>query len=70
MLMRRTRRRAGVALALLALAAYYPALADVTGYLVITAAKELLLAFETGHNQVPEQTEVVNGWLVGRVKGQ
>lgn len=37
-------------------------------YNVITAKKELMLALETGHNQVPEQTERVNNWLVNFMK--
>ena len=40
-----------------------------SAYNVITAKKELMLALETGHNQVPEQTERVNNWLVNFVKG-
>ncbi len=40
-----------------------------SAYNVITAKKELLLALETGHNQVPEQTERVNNWIVTFVKG-
>jgi cephalosporin-C deacetylase len=39
-----------------------------SAYNVITAPKELMLALETGHNQVPEQTERVNDWLVNRLK--
>ncbi len=35
-----------------------------SAYNVTTAPKELLLALETGHNQVPEQTERVNNWIV------
>lgn len=34
-----------------------------SSYNVITAPKSLLLAIETGHNNVPEQTEKVNRWL-------
>ncbi len=41
-----------------------------SSYNVITAKKELMLALETGHNQVPEQTERVNNWLVTAVKNQ
>ena len=40
-----------------------------SAYNVITAKRELILALETGHNQVPEQTERVNNWLVSFVKG-
>jgi cephalosporin-C deacetylase len=39
-----------------------------SAYNVITAKKSLMLALETGHNQVPEQTERVNDWLVTAVK--
>jgi len=38
-----------------------------SAYNVTTAPKELLLALETGHNQVPEQTERVNNWIVRAV---
>ncbi|MBE3071367.1 MAG: acetylxylan esterase [Acidobacteria bacterium] len=41
-----------------------------SAYNVITAKKELLLTLETGHNQVPEQTERVNEWLVNLLKPQ
>ncbi|MFN0123108.1 MAG: acetylxylan esterase [Blastocatellia bacterium] len=34
-----------------------------SAYNVITAKKELLLALETGHNNVPEQTDRVNRWI-------
>jgi cephalosporin-C deacetylase-like acetyl esterase len=72
-----------------ALAAYYPALSDMAGYLtgraggwndeicpptsmhaaynVVTARKELLLAVETGHFTVPEQTATVDGWIDAQV---
>ncbi|MBL8205081.1 MAG: acetylxylan esterase [Blastocatellia bacterium] len=39
-----------------------------SAYNVITAKKDLMLALETGHNQVPEQTERVNNWIVNAVK--
>ena len=39
-----------------------------SSYNVITAKKELMLALETGHNTVPEQTERVTNWLVNFVK--
>jgi cephalosporin-C deacetylase len=39
-----------------------------SAYNVVTAKKELMLALETGHNQVPEQTERVNNWLVNFLK--
>lgn len=32
-------------------------------YNVITAPKRLTLALETGHNTVPEETEVINAWI-------
>ena len=38
-----------------------------SAYNVTTAPKELLLALETGHNQVPDQTERVNNWIVRAV---
>ncbi|MBI4889905.1 MAG: acetylxylan esterase [Acidobacteria bacterium] len=34
-----------------------------SAYNVIPGGKHLLLALETGHNQVPEQTALVNAWL-------
>jgi cephalosporin-C deacetylase-like acetyl esterase len=37
-------------------------------YNVIGAPKQLLLALETGHNQVPEQVERVNKWLENFLK--
>ena len=40
-----------------------------SAYNVITAKKDLMLALETGHNQVPEQTERMNNWIVSFVKG-
>jgi len=36
-------------------------------YNVVTAPKELLLAVETGHNQVPEETDRVNRWIDAQV---
>ncbi len=36
-------------------------------YNVVTAPKELLLAVETGHNQVPEETERVSRWIDAQV---
>ena len=39
-----------------------------SAYNVITAPKSLLLALETGHNTVPEQTERVDRWLENFVK--
>ncbi len=39
-----------------------------SAYNVIPAKKELLLALETGHNQVPEQSEQVKNWLIGMLK--
>jgi cephalosporin-C deacetylase-like acetyl esterase len=38
-------------------------------YNVITAPKKLLLALETGHNNVPEQVAEVDRWLEALVKG-
>lgn len=32
-------------------------------YTVIRAPKQLVLALETGHGRVPEQTDAINGWL-------
>src|SRR5262245_58660850 len=37
-------------------------------YNVISAPKQLLLALETGHNQMPEQIERVNKWLENLLK--
>lgn len=39
-----------------------------SAYNVITAKKELMLALETGHNNVPEQVERVTNWLVNFIK--
>lgn len=39
-------------------------------YNVITAPKEVDLYLETGHWTYPEQTEKMNAWLLGRLKGQ
>jgi hypothetical protein len=36
---------------------------------LITAKKELLLALETGHFTLPEQTQRLNSWLEGFLKG-
>ncbi|HYN02859.1 MAG TPA: acetylxylan esterase, partial [Vicinamibacteria bacterium] len=36
-------------------------------YNVVTAPKELLLAVETGHNTVPEETAKVERWIEGQV---
>ena len=36
-------------------------------YNVVTAPKELLLAVETGHNTVPEETEKVDRWIDAQV---
>jgi cephalosporin-C deacetylase-like acetyl esterase len=40
-----------------------PPTASYAAYNLITAPKTLVLALETGHEQVPEQTERVNAWL-------
>ena len=37
-------------------------------YNVIRAPKQLVLALETGHGRVPEQTDVINGWLQEFIK--
>ena len=37
-------------------------------YNMIGAPKQLLLALETGHNNVPEQTEKVNRWIENFLK--
>jgi cephalosporin-C deacetylase len=39
-------------------------------YNVIPAQKKLLLALETGHNNVPEQVAAVNDWLLAFLKGK
>jgi len=39
-------------------------------YNVIPGEKQLLLALETGHNTLPEETEISNSWLVKMLKGQ
>jgi cephalosporin-C deacetylase-like acetyl esterase len=41
-----------------------------SAYNVITAPKELNLFLETGHWTFPEQTEMLNSWLVKMLKGQ
>ncbi len=41
-----------------------------SAYNVITAPKELHLFLETGHWTFPEQTEMLNNWLVKMLKGQ
>jgi len=38
-------------------------------YNVITAAKPLHLALETGHWTYPEQTEKLSNWLIEKLKG-
>jgi cephalosporin-C deacetylase-like acetyl esterase len=38
-----------------------------SAYNVITAPKQLLLALETGHNTVPEETDAINAWINGRL---
>ncbi|HSB17583.1 MAG TPA: acetylxylan esterase [Bryobacteraceae bacterium] len=37
-------------------------------YNVIRAPKQLVLALETGHGRVPEQTDVINGWIQEFIK--
>ena len=39
-----------------------------SAYNVIPGEKRLLLALETGHNNIPEQVAQVNAWLVTFVK--
>ncbi len=39
-----------------------------SAYNVVTAPKRLLLALETGHNNVPEQMEQINKWLESFLK--
>ncbi len=41
-----------------------------SAYNVITAPKELHLYLETGHWTFPEQTEALNKWLIGKLKGK
>jgi cephalosporin-C deacetylase len=41
-----------------------------SAYNVITAPKELHIFQETGHWTFPEQTEMLNSWLVSKLKGQ
>ena len=36
-------------------------------YNVITAPKQLTLALETGHNTVPEETDLITAWIAARV---
>jgi cephalosporin-C deacetylase len=44
-----------------------PPTSTYAAYNVVTAPKELLLAVETGHFQVPEQTEKVDRWIEAQV---
>jgi cephalosporin-C deacetylase-like acetyl esterase len=44
-----------------------PPTSTYAAYNVVTAPKELLLAVETGHFQVPEQTEKVDRWIEKQV---
>jgi len=39
---------------------------DARGYNVVAAPKQLLLAAETGHNTVPEETAKVDRWIDGQ----
>jgi cephalosporin-C deacetylase len=41
-----------------------------SAYNVITAPKELHIFQETGHWNFPEQTEMLNNWLTGKLKAQ
>jgi hypothetical protein len=41
-----------------------------SAYNVITAPKELKLWLETGHWTFPEETEMLNNWLTGKLKGK
>lgn len=41
-----------------------------SAYNVITAPKELVLFQETGHWTFPEQSEIVNNWLLKKLKGE
>jgi cephalosporin-C deacetylase len=41
-----------------------------SAYNVITAPKELHIFQETGHWNFPEQTEILNNWLIKQIKGQ
>lgn len=41
-----------------------------SAYNVITAPKELQVFLETGHWQFPEQTEILNNWLVKKLTGK
>ncbi len=45
-----------------------PPTSTYSAYNVITAPKRMLLALETGHNNVPEQVERVNKWIEEFVK--
>jgi cephalosporin-C deacetylase-like acetyl esterase len=45
-----------------------PPTSTFSAYNVITAPKKLVLALETGHNQVPEQAVVVDAWLMNLLK--
>lgn len=40
-----------------------------SAYNVITAPKRLVLALETGHNQIPEEGEKADRWLVDHLVG-
>ena len=40
-----------------------------SAYNVINAPKELHLFLETGHWTYPEETEMLNNWLIGKLKG-
>lgn len=47
-----------------------PPTSTYSAYNVITAPKELQIFQETGHWTFPEQMEIVNNWLVKKLKGQ
>lgn len=36
-------------------------------YNIITAPKSLILALDTGHNSIPEESAVINDWIVGQL---
>jgi hypothetical protein len=40
-----------------------------SAYNVIPGSKKLLLALETGHNNIPEQVAEVEAWLQAFLKG-
>jgi cephalosporin-C deacetylase len=44
-----------------------PPTSTYAAYNVVTAPKQLLLAVETGHFTVPEQTEKVDRWIEAQV---